>query len=318
MRWQAKIGVVSLLAGMLAATGYDRADAYVQIARLTKPTPISAFRGTVAWSSYSASRHRYRLVYRTSGHTRLARVRSSAEPFDVTLGPDGGGQVVAVYSRCSRGGCDLFQYRFSSHRETVLDGPSTPRFDETTPAVWGSRLAFVRSGGPRPASVRLGTRTGARSITVGSGTPDSLNTARPERLALDARRLAYAWNAGTADDQRCAGDGLIPDLTELWLATLSPGRPVSQRLLFSGCGGASESTFADPTLKDDNLYFSYRDCCHGRKLLRRLDLATGATADTPAPAGLVAYVQDGPSAYFLLEPGATDIRLVRAVAPFGD
>src|SRR4051794_17975442 len=181
MRWQAKIGVVSLLTGVLAGTGY-RADAYVQIARLTKPTPISAFRGTVAWSSYSASRHRYRLVYRPSGHTRLARVRSSAEPFDVTLGPDGGGQVVAVYSRCSRGGCDLFQYRFSSHRETVLDGPSTPRFDETTPAVWGSRLAFVRSGGPRPAVVPLGTRPRRRSMIRRPRTPPHLHTPPPQRL----------------------------------------------------------------------------------------------------------------------------------------
>jgi hypothetical protein len=44
----------------------------------------------------------YRLTARVDGRVRSLPVRSRGAPFDVDLGPDGHGSVVAAYSRCRR------------------------------------------------------------------------------------------------------------------------------------------------------------------------------------------------------------------------
>ncbi|HUR85192.1 MAG TPA: hypothetical protein VMY78_07595 [Solirubrobacteraceae bacterium] len=116
------------------------------VADLVRETPISAYGGAVAWSAYDAASGRYALVIRQRETTTAARVASARRPFDVSLGPDAAGRVVALYTRCRTPtrGCDVYRYDLRARRERRLSAISSPVFDEAWPAQWRGRVAFVR------------------------------------------------------------------------------------------------------------------------------------------------------------------------------
>lgn len=121
---------------------------------------IDAYGGRVVWSDYDASGQAWRLMESTDGATRAVPVAPRSSPFDLDLGPDGRGGTLAVYSRCRRSlpanrptpelqtdglyGCDLYAYSFTTGRERAV-GRANSRADESWPAVWGGRIAFVRT-----------------------------------------------------------------------------------------------------------------------------------------------------------------------------
>src|SRR5437867_11374210 len=72
------------------------------IATVALPTPVSAHAGRVAWSSYDSTRAAYVLMTRVGGVSTEVPIRPRTVPFDVDLGPDSEGEVIAAYSRCSR------------------------------------------------------------------------------------------------------------------------------------------------------------------------------------------------------------------------
>ncbi len=129
----------------LAAAAPAQADDMV--AELARDTPISAYAGQLAWSAYEPATARYRLMLATRGATGAAApIPPSAKPFDVSLGPDTKGRVVALYTRCATTSgkrCDVYRYTPSLRIERKL-GLSSPRADEAWPAQWGNRIAFVR------------------------------------------------------------------------------------------------------------------------------------------------------------------------------
>ncbi len=194
---------------------------------------IDAFEGRVVWSDYDAAIDAWRLTEHVGGVTRALPVEPRETPFDVDLGPDDRGGTLAVYSRCSRGlvrdmptpqesrrrvrnGCDLYAYSFTTGAETPIARANSTA-DEYWPAVWRSRVAFVRAYPNRRQ--RYGTalpylylralagdrhsrrlRTPAPVITVRESGPEGRRYVR-ERLAmrieaLDLRRftVAYAWS----------------------------------------------------------------------------------------------------------------------------
>jgi hypothetical protein len=119
---------------------------------------ISALEGYAAWSK--PSHGRYRLVIRHRGRTRDAGVRTRPQPFDVSLGNDAGGRVVATYSRC-RGprtvGCRLRVLDLRSGRERALTLRSSRRvFSRFNPVLRGRRVLTkaAGSGGVSPACLR--------------------------------------------------------------------------------------------------------------------------------------------------------------------
>jgi hypothetical protein len=116
------------------------------VADLARDTPISAYGGAIAWSSYDATSKRYALVIRQGDVTAPAPVRAAPRAFDVSLGPDARGQIVALYTRCSTGGhgCDVYRYELRTRHERRLAAVSSPAFDEAWPAQWRDRIAFVR------------------------------------------------------------------------------------------------------------------------------------------------------------------------------
>lgn len=133
-----------LVAATLLPASVARADSVVS--ELVRDTPISAYGGAVAWSSYDEPSKRYALVIRQGDVTRAAKVAAASRPFDVSLGPDVRGRVVALYTRCrSTGrGCDVYRYDLRARRERKLRSVSSPSLDEAWPAQWRDRVTFAR------------------------------------------------------------------------------------------------------------------------------------------------------------------------------
>lgn len=130
--------------GVLMQVVPTRADDVV--AELSRDTPIAAYGEAVAWSDFDAATARYRLVIRQGGKASPARIAGARLPFDVSLGPDVRGRVVALYTRCrtTSHGCDVFRYDIRARSEHKVGSVSSSSKDEAWPAQWGDRLAFVR------------------------------------------------------------------------------------------------------------------------------------------------------------------------------
>jgi hypothetical protein len=136
---------------LVAAAQADAAD--TEIARLPSQTSIDALDGHVRWSEQDANQ--WRLVDLSNGVQRPLPVPTSPSPFDVDLGHDRSGRLVAVYNRCrealradganfGRRGCDVYRYDFAPAREAKVTAVSSRR-DEYEPTVWHARIAFVRA-----------------------------------------------------------------------------------------------------------------------------------------------------------------------------
>ena len=206
---------------------------------------IDAHGGAVAWSDYDASIDAWRLMANVGGVTQALPVAPRATPFDVDLGPERRGRLVAVYSRCARGlrrdqptpqvfrarsyGCDLYSYSFTTGRETRL--MRTPA-DEYWPSVWNRRIAFVRAyrarrDPDRTAKPYLYIRIDGRTRRLRR--PSATTNTMIEQIDLRRGAVAYAWRRN---------DFTVTD-NFIYVATARGGlRPVA-RGATSG-GGAAE------------------------------------------------------------------------------
>jgi hypothetical protein len=185
---------------------------------------IDAHGGAVAWSDYDASVDAWRLMANVGGATQALPVPPRVTPFDVDLGPDRQGGLLAVYSRCTRGlrldlptpqvaragrhGCDIYSYSFTTGREEPV-ARANSRADKYWPTVWRGRIAFVRGYARRRDPDRTSTpylylgsrrlRLPSPVITIresgpfGRRTVDRRLSAMVEGLDLRGRTVAYAW-----------------------------------------------------------------------------------------------------------------------------
>jgi hypothetical protein len=146
---RALLACLAAAATLLCAAPAGADDA---VADLAADTPLSAYGGALAWSDYDAASERYALVIRQGEATAAAPIAKARRAFDVSLGPDARGRVVALYTRCRvarRGraaerGCDVYRYDLRTRRESKLASVSSPKLDEAWPAQWRGRIAFAR------------------------------------------------------------------------------------------------------------------------------------------------------------------------------
>jgi hypothetical protein len=101
---------------------------------------------SVAWSDYDAATGRYRLVVDRGDQPAPAPIAASRRAFDVSLGPDARGRVVALYTRCrtANHGCDVYRYDVGARTERKVAAVSSAAREEAWPVQWRDRLAFVR------------------------------------------------------------------------------------------------------------------------------------------------------------------------------
>jgi hypothetical protein len=139
----------------LAAAALSAPAAHADTILSSEPAPpkISAAGGAAAWSTYDQAAGAWFLVTRQAGAVERAAAAPRSVPFDVDLGRDASGRLVATYSRCDRDpaiaaplgrGCDLYAYDLASRAERLLRGPSSDAASEYMPSIAGGRIAFGR------------------------------------------------------------------------------------------------------------------------------------------------------------------------------
>jgi hypothetical protein len=114
------------------------------VAELSRQSPIAAYKGWEAWSSYEADTSRYRLMVRSPGGVAQPQLEPARQPFDISLGPDADGHVVGVYRQCRSSGCDIGVLSVSTGTVRTLRAVSSPTVDEATPAIVRSTVVFTR------------------------------------------------------------------------------------------------------------------------------------------------------------------------------
>jgi hypothetical protein len=97
---------------------------------------LAAQDGTRVWNHVDADHH-YSLVNGDDG-TTLATTGEQYEPFDVSLGTDNEGRLLAVYSRCDGIHCKLYAYDMDAGTELALG------IEGTSPSLSHGVLAFAR------------------------------------------------------------------------------------------------------------------------------------------------------------------------------
>lgn len=150
-----------LLAALPAASlAAGPAHADTAVAQLDRPSPIAAQGGVVAWSAYDTPTGRFHLVLQRGLAITPAAIAPATAPFDVSLGRDAAGRLVALYPRCRRpggarrrpSGCDIYRYDLTTGREELVSEVSRPGRDKGWPAQSGRRVAFVALRGEGPGS----------------------------------------------------------------------------------------------------------------------------------------------------------------------
>jgi hypothetical protein len=203
-----------------AGVGADPARAAAVLAQEWAPSKVSHFAGMTAWSRLDPQAGLYRLVIHDGEREHVPLIKTRSVPFDVDLGPDRRGDVVATYSRCKseprRGegspplpvwatgkGCDLFLYslkRGSARVETKIRGASTDESSEFLPSIWRGQVAFSRVYERREG--RRGTlpylyvrelESSERSARQPGGARGQSGLPGPTALDLYGRRLGFAW-----------------------------------------------------------------------------------------------------------------------------
>jgi hypothetical protein len=220
-----------------------------------RATPIAAWAGTVAWSSYDATTNDYHLVVsRNGGAPQRLGVAPSANAFDLDLGTNRTRSTYAVYSRCTTPAtpntpptdCDLFRLSLASGAEQRLDSLSSPEWDEREPTIFGGEIAFIRNethGGVTSDVLRIGnTSSGSKGTTA---------LVKLNRLAgaltdpeLSASRIAYI---------RADRRGVTRDVH---VRTLKRGG-TDKRVYRSTSGGANAANIAQISLSDTAASFMW-------------------------------------------------------------
>jgi hypothetical protein len=304
--------MMTVAACALSAPAAHAAD----LARLERPSPVAAYGGRVAWSTYDAAHKDYVLTTRVGGVTSAVPVPPRSAPFDVDLGPRADGAVAATYSRCRveappaerAVGCDVYLYDFSTGVETRVVDASAPDANESWPTLWRGTLAFARDYDAKPGLGYVYTRSlssGRPSTRLAGGPRSRCEHCHPTpashavQLDLYGPRLGFTWiyldNAEGLD-------------TEIRLDTLGGGH---QRVAHQRGGGLTEVQLGWPAFAAGRLYWSI-SCmgdpggCPGRYGLRRLRYATGEITQAPGPRASLSHERDGGQTYLLTDaqPGS--------------
>lgn len=247
---------------------------------------VDHYKGVTVWSESvpgpgGAEQQQHFLTSSVAGvRVRLPIAPRLGVPFDVDLGPDSDGNVVAVYSRCrveatdgrvseaygsrvvasaaptpvytAGRGCDLYRYDFLTGSESKITGASTNQASEMLPSIWKGRIAFARvyerrSGG-RGRYPYLYTRptAGGSSQREPGGSRGIYGLPGPTSLDLYGRNLSFTWNYATGDQHR-----FRQAMSELRLTFTGSSR---RRLL----GQQDSGTYLSPTGSRGRIYYGYQ------------------------------------------------------------
>ncbi|CAB4932340.1 unannotated protein [freshwater metagenome] len=203
------IGVTAALATVLGGAGVAQANVTLATGLPAGVKVSMSQRGTtIAWSAPTGT-GRWKLILWRNGVTSDVPIATSNMPFDVDLGDDGHGHLLATYSRCSRvtiglnrpRGCDPYRYDISAQRERRITGLGGGGNSDYLPTASGGRIAFARSVSGGKADLYVRGLTGGTLRRQPGGLMNDDSRTGPRRLDLGMRGLAIAWaSIGPAPD----------------------------------------------------------------------------------------------------------------------
>jgi hypothetical protein len=238
---------------------------------------IDAYGPRVVWSDYDAAAGAWRLTERSGGATRAVPVAPRRTPFDVDLGPDGHGGTLAVYSRGGR----LFAYSFRIGRETALGAGGA------WPAVWGSRIAFVR-GGTR--LYRRSRARGAHSHRLPAPRVWRRGRSFIDGLDMRGRTIVFAWRAV----------GRFDTFSFIYRATTGGSlRAVARGAYVAGGAADSVRSVGWPALGGRGVDWLYQDMGHAAYRAAFLRRRGGRGVQASASSRAVAFAHAGATAYWI-------------------
>jgi hypothetical protein len=307
--------IVVLLIALAACAAPPIASADNLVAAVNRPTLISAYGGRIAWSAYVPAANAYVLMTSAGGVTTTVPVAPRAVPFDVDLGPNETGGIVAAYSRCrqepvgrapgSRNavaqlpvwetgrGCDLYRFDFATGQETTIAVANAPRASEFLPTIWKARVAFARVyeakhglAGQRAYLYARGTSGAARSVRIPagsrstgkfcSGSPRNCRRVlEPGPTAMDLGGRRLAFGWDSIGD--------VGPTTAAYYATIN-AHPRKHRIAFGGSGSIQAEEVIQPQVDTGQVYWGYT--LYGDETsnaLRRYRITTGDYQQTPLP-----------------------------------
>lgn len=250
---------LTLLGGALAAALLIAPAARADVLDQHDGVHVSARGGTVLWNRYDHGR--YTLV--GADGTPVVR-RSSKTPFDVSLGTDANGRLLAVYSRDDK---SLYALDVERGRERSL------HLEGTVPSLSHGVLAFGR--GSTVYVGRLGRVP--RAIAHIAGAKSEITG-----VSNSSRGVAFSVyddpNYGTAMYFKPAGGGAL------------------SKLAGGGYGEENRKTHASPVLHGDKLYWAFANWGETKDAngwVIRYDLRTHRAQAAAAPGYLDAVAVDG-------------------------
>ena len=176
----------------------------VTLEEVSRPTPVAAYAGVVAWSAFDAPTQLYRLRYSVAGTApQDASVAPAPAPFEVDLGRGPGGRPRAVFSRCDTSDCDVWSLDdLAGGRPRRVRGAASAALSERAPSVDGDLVAFVatepgaRFPTVRVTNARTGKSTAAAALPRRFCRPSGCarrGSATATALELDRGRLALVY-----------------------------------------------------------------------------------------------------------------------------
>jgi hypothetical protein len=251
---------------VLALVPAAPASADQAIAEIGRESPIAAYGGWQAWSTFDESAGTYALTLRDpSGAVKAAPIAPAKSPWDVSLGPDAHGDVVAVYRSCGAGGCDVRRLYVATGRDQPLRTVSSPQYDEGSPAIWRSTVAFTRHVGhcDVPYVKDLSSPKSSRRLLKSKclTTPAGQAAIRGSRIVISSVDLSQADSHGSG-----------PKTSELRLySSTKSGSSVLDRVTF----GEESNLFGQVAL-DDRFVYTLHYGVHPTTAFVRVPLAGGA------------------------------------------
>ena len=299
----------------------------VVIGSVTANAPIAAQGGWVVWSAPTGSR--WQLMGWHDGVAAPVPIAPRSQPFDVDLGTDAAGRVVATFSRCRRaprlgfdrrtdpwtgGGCHIRVLDLASGAERRAPVPAAAGMSDTTPSMWHGRIAFSRRGppdgrkqisqvllwSPRGGIVRLHHGALPRGCPFSTSCRSEPVHGHVEGLDLGARVASFLW---FVDAPGVVGHGGW----EVRSDRLDDGttRVVGAGFAGEACtGGVDGVGVGLPTSDGADVWFSTSDAeCHvQRSFQARVGARTGLGRRGPLDGDVQQSVKDGDSLVVLMAP----------------
>jgi hypothetical protein len=296
---------------------------------------VSSYGAYSAWSRRTDP-SRYRLMIRHAGRTSALPVSPRRVPFDVSLGKDAAGHVVAVFSRCRNehdgpgalpGGlptyaafqdCRIRIVRVNGGGEGAVQLRTGARIaSRFMPTVAGSRVAYAGLQ-RRGSKLQQGVFTqlighGRLPRKLRGGTSGGAPEDGPLSVSLDGSHVLYAWRTIEAPCTDPAD--LLGQTTELWRDD-TRDRDAHRLIRRAGCPTDPATALQSPIRADGAVAFVeiFGDL---QTRIVRYDLSTGTfqVSAAPQPISSIAFQTTGAQVLTISPTATHSARLQRLTHP---